>query len=148
MLGPILQWVNKIYQKVNDNLNAEVDVNVSTRASQSTADTIETKVDGQYDWGKTSVNHNYRYANHESREIVDVAGSGFLMFVFNHRNSAADITIEFDNNGYGINFKNVATEGNADNTIKDGFIPIFARFESRLKITASESVIGVQYVLE
>ena len=42
MLGPILQWVNKIYQKVNTNLTAEVDVDVSTRASQSSVDAIPT----------------------------------------------------------------------------------------------------------
>ena len=140
MLAPLLNWVNKIYQRV--------DADVSSRASQSTADTIETTVAGQYDWDKTSVNHHYRSASHQSTTVVDVAGSGFLMFVCNVGPSDADITIEFDNNGDGIDFKNVASEGNAGNTIKDGFIPIFARFESRLKVTASTSEVGVQYVLE
>ena len=39
MLAPILQWINKIYQKVNDNL----DVNVSSRATDAGVWSYSTK---------------------------------------------------------------------------------------------------------
>ena len=38
MLGPILQWVNKIYQTIDSNLTHKVDADVSTRSSHSAQD--------------------------------------------------------------------------------------------------------------
>ena len=117
MLGPILQWVNKIYQMV--------DVKTSTRSSHSAQD-VANLID-EVDWSSKGYSGLDSGAE-RTHTLLDITGGGYLVSYYKAAGIAGGrVSIDVDGD-----IK--AFEVNTDDVVALSLFPM--RFNSSLKVTA------------
>ena len=149
MLGPILQWINKIYQTIDSNLTHKVDADVSSRqanwgATTTHRDRIDTTISSRASHsaqdvksavvlGNSTHYHGGKDTAEESNVIVNYSGRGQLVGLTNSAAQEAIFVIEIDN--LGSKSRMTHTVSPSSNIIVPGTVV----FTSNLKITSDVS---------